>query len=67
MEPNLDEWRELEQNCTWEQTVEDDVNGYRVTGPSGKSIFLPLRGYLYSSIKGVDAITLSGTTIGMRT
>ena len=58
VEPNLDEWRELEQNCTWEQTVEDDVNGYRVTGPSGKSIFLPLRGYLYSSIKGVDGNNL---------
>ena len=31
--------------CTWTWTIFNGVNGYVVTGPNGKSIFLPAAGY----------------------
>lgn len=43
--PTLDECRELLDNCTWEWTSQNGVNGRKVTGPNGKSIFLPAAGY----------------------
>ena len=50
--PTIDEWRELRDNCTRTWTTEDGVNGSKLTGPNGKSIFLPAAGdrdgtYLY--------------------
>lgn len=42
--PTKDEIQELVDSCSWEMTVYNDVNGYLVTGPSGKSIFLPAAG-----------------------
>ena len=41
--PTLDEMKELTEKCTW--TSQGGHNGYRVTGPNGKSIFLPAAGY----------------------
>ena len=38
------EQEELCDNCTWEWTTQNGVNGYKVTGPSGNSIFLPAAG-----------------------
>lgn len=43
--PSLEEINELTSQCTWTWTTTDGVNGYRVTGPSGASIFLPAAGY----------------------
>lgn len=43
--PTLDELKELEEKCTWTWTSQDGHYGYRVTGPNGKSIFLPAAGY----------------------
>ena len=43
--PTTEEQRELLNNCTWEWTALNGVNGYRVTGPNGNSIFLPAAGY----------------------
>ena len=43
--PTLDEMKELLDNCTWEWTVQKGVNGRKVTGPNGNSIFLPAAGY----------------------
>ena len=48
-----DKWRmptdaerdELVENCTWTWTTQNSVNGYKVTGPNGNSIFLPAGGY----------------------
>ena len=48
-----DEWRmptkaeqdELRTECDWEWTKMNGVNGYKVTGPNGNSIFLPAAGY----------------------
>ena len=36
---------ELRENCTREWTQQNGVNGIRVTGPNGNSIFLPATGY----------------------
>ena len=43
--PTYDELNELKSNCTWNWTTQNGVNGHRVTGPNGNSIFLPATGY----------------------
>ena len=45
--PTLDEIRELVNRCNWQWTSLNGVNGYRVTGPNGNSIFLPAAGQRY--------------------
>ena len=42
--PTGAEQDELINNCTWQWTSLNGVNGYRVTGPNGNSIFLPAAG-----------------------
>ena len=42
--PTRDEQEELLNNCTWEWTTQNGVNGYKVTGTNGNSIFLPAAG-----------------------
>ncbi len=42
--PTKAEMEELNNNCTWTWTTQSGVNGYRVTGPNGNSIFLPAAG-----------------------
>ncbi len=42
--PTYDEMHEL-TDCTWTWTTQDGKNGYRVTGSTGTSIFLPAAGY----------------------
>lgn len=43
--PTKAEMDELRTKCTWTWTTQDGVKGYVVTGPNGKSIFLPAAGY----------------------
>ena len=43
--PTKSEQQELLNNCTWEWTSLNGVNGQRVTGSNGNSIFLPAAGY----------------------
>jgi len=43
--PTTEEQQELINKCTWTWTTLNGVNGYRVTGPNGNSIFLPAAGY----------------------
>ena len=43
--PTKAEIEELINNCAWTWTTQNGVNGYRVTGPNGNSIFLPGAGY----------------------
>ena len=43
--PTTEEQRELINDCDWEWTSLNGVNGYTVTGPNGNSIFLPAAGY----------------------
>ena len=47
--PTLDEQKELLNKCTWTWITQNGVNGYKVTGPNGNSIFLPAAGYRYGS------------------
>lgn len=42
--PTPDECDELLSKCRWTYTTHQGHNGYIVTGPSGKSIFLPMPG-----------------------
>lgn len=39
--PTYEQFEELEDKCTWKRAA----YGYKVTGPNGKSIFLPLAGF----------------------
>ena len=43
--PTKAELEELEKNCRWEWTIQNGVNGCKVTGPNGNSIFFPAAGY----------------------
>lgn len=43
--PTIDDFDELLNNCVWEMTVVDNRNGYKITGKTGNSIFLPVAGY----------------------
>lgn len=44
--PTRENWDELCEKCSWEWTG----NGYKVTGPSKQSIFLPAAGYRNTSL-----------------
>ena len=43
--PTKDELIELKEKCKWTWTTQGGHNGYKVVGPSGKSIFLPAAGW----------------------
>ena len=50
--PTEEEQQELIDDCTWDRTTKNGVNGYIVTGPNGNSIFLPAAGGRYGSVFG---------------
>ncbi len=45
--PTRDEFEELLNKCAWEWFVYNGVNGYKITGTNGNSIFMPAAGYRY--------------------
>ena len=47
--PTYDQQTELRTKCTWTWTTQNGVNGRLVTGPNGKSLFLPAAGFRYDS------------------
>ena len=47
--PSKAEQDELRTKCKWVWTTLNGVNGYKVTGPNGNSIFLPAAGYMNGS------------------
>ncbi|MBQ8542174.1 MAG: toll/interleukin-1 receptor domain-containing protein [Bacteroidaceae bacterium] len=62
--PTNAEQDELCEKCEWEWTALNGVKGYKVTGPSGNSIFLPAAGFrnntgLYR--KGVEGVCWSSS------
>ena len=62
--PTKDEIEELNDNCTWQWTILNGVNGYRVTGSNGNSIFLPAAGCrigLELSRRGADGFYWSSS------
>lgn len=68
--PTSDELNELVDECTWEWTTLNDINGYLVTGENDNSIFLPAAGCRYGSSLnhvGSDGYYLSSTPFGSTT
>ena len=55
--PTTAEQNELRERCTWEWTSINGVNGQKVTGPNGNSIFLPAAGY-----RAETSLYLAGST-----
>ena len=48
--PTDAELTELQEQCTWTWTIQNGVNGYKITSKSNcRSIFLPMAGYRYNS------------------
>jgi hypothetical protein len=47
--PTKEEQEELRTKCTWTWINQNGVNGYKVIGPNGNSIFLPAAGYFSDS------------------
>ncbi len=47
--PSDDQLEELVQSCSWQWTQRNGVNGYLITGPNGKTMFLPLTGFYVGS------------------
>ena len=47
--PTDAEFTELREKCKWEWTTQNGVNGYKVIGVNGKSIFLPVSGFYYDN------------------
>ena len=64
------EFEELVDKCTWEWTSRGGHDGYEVTGPNGKSIFLPAAGWRFGTslyLAGVDGSYWSSTPNGGNT
>lgn len=57
---------ELKNKCTWTYYIFNKVSGVAVTGPNGKSLFLPITEYIYEGSKGgnkcgyINAIGVEG-------
>lgn len=67
--PASSELKELIDSCTWTFTTSGGVKGYRVTGPSGQSIFLPAAGYKVGKsllFDGTEGMYWSAEPIGTR-
>lgn len=45
--PTDDDWKELEENCTWTWTTRNKVSGCKVTAANGNFIFLPATSNYY--------------------
>lgn len=62
--PTYNELLELLEECTWTWITYKGINGYKVTGPNGNSIFLPAAGYRNGTslfVQGSYGGYLSGT------
>lgn len=61
--PTKAQLEELKNQCTWEWTQISGHNGYKITGPSGNSIFLPAAGFSnIASLVGSDLYYWSSTS-----
>ena len=58
--PSKEQWEELKRECkwTWEKGESAETTGMRVTGPNGKSIFLPAAGC--RRVTEVDGVGVGG-------
>lgn len=52
--PTFDQIKELLDECKWKWTKKKGVNGMKVTGPNGNSIFFRASGYIFGGLdKGI--------------
>ena len=56
--PTEVQMQELIDNCKWEWTQINAVNGYKVIGPNGNSIFLPAAGYYLYGLARLNEFSL---------
>ena len=64
--PTISECRELMIQCSWEWITYNGVDGRKITGPNGNSIFLPAAGFRYasdSSSQGFYGMYRTGTLV----
>ena len=61
--PKKEEMEELLNDCSWVWTTVNGVNGFRVTGPNGNSIFLPTVGCRFET----SLLDNSSVTAGLYT
>ena len=54
--PTFDQIKELLDECKWKWTKQNGVNGMKVTGPNGNSIFFPASGYRNYSSDTLDNV-----------
>jgi len=54
--PTHEEEKELVEKCSWSYVKRNGINGYKVTGPNGNSIYLPFSG-LYDGVDGGSYIS----------
>ena len=62
--PTNAECQELVDRCTWTWTSYKGIDGYKVTGPNGNSIFLPAAGYRFGTelhCRGLNGCYWSGS------
>ena len=62
--PTKAECQELIDRCTWTWTSYKGIDGYKVTGPNGNSIFLPAAGYRFGTelhSRGLNGCYWSGS------
>lgn len=52
--PSWEECVELMDKCKWEWVRINEVNGYKITGPNGNSIFIPAWGHQQGKYKKIE-------------
>ena len=59
--PTKDQADELVRECTWTWMKYNGANGFAVTGPNGKSLFMPAAGFLYTGLDNVNELLSVGS------
>lgn len=49
--PSSADFAELNKECIWQYMTIDGHNGYKITGPNGNLVFLPMAGYIEETYK----------------
>ena len=59
--PKVEEWQELQLNCTWSWTTQGKTKGYKVVSRiNGNSIFLPAAGFPRESDSSLRNVNFGG-------
>jgi uncharacterized protein (TIGR02145 family) len=53
--PTEEEFKELKEKCTWQYIETNNLQGYRVIGPNGESIFFPFAGFTIDGLNRREA------------